>query len=206
MNNTKDHITDPVHEFEEISHTYESQKNEQTEKLPNICKVLDKIVYKIGATISWLSLILIAVIVLQVFLRYTFSINFIQLEELQWHLYATVVMFGLSFAMVNHSHVRVDILRVHFSARLQRKIEIFGILLLMVPFMFIVIDYGYDLTREALRVNESSDSPEGLPYRWIIKSVMPISFILLFISSISRVIRHISFLLNKTNRGTSNGN
>ena len=200
--NTKDHITDPVHEFDEISHTYESQKDEQTEKLPNICKVLDKFVFKIGAIISWLSPVLIAVIVIQVFLRYTFSINFIQLEELQWHLYATIVMFGLSFAMVNHSHVRVDILRVHFSAKLQRKIEILGILFLMVPFMFIVIDYGYQLAAEALRVNEGSNSPEGLPYRWIIKSVMPISFILLFISSISRVIRHISFLL----KGANNGN
>ncbi len=200
--NNKDHIVDPVYEFDEISHTYESQKNEETEVLPNICKVLDSFVYKVGAAISWLSLLLIAIIVVQVFLRYTFSINFIQFEELQWHLFAIIVMFGLSFSMVNHSHVRVDILRVNFSARLQRKIEIFGILFLMIPFMFIVIDYGLDLTMEALRVNERSISPEGLPYRWIIKSVIPISFILLFVASISRVIRHISFLL----KGVKNGN
>lgn len=200
--NNKDHIVDPVHEFDEISHTYESQKNEETEVLPNICKVLDTFVYKVGAAISWLSLLLIAIIVIQVFLRYTFSINFIQIEELQWHLFAIIVMFGLSFAMVNHSHVRVDILRINFSARLQRKIEIFGILFLMIPFMFIVIDYGFDLTMEALRVNERSISPEGLPYRWIVKSVIPISFILLFISSISRVIRHVSFL----SKGIKNGN
>lgn len=199
--NNKDHIFDPVHEFDEVSHTQESLKNEKSEDIPNICKVLDKFVFKVGATISWLSLILIAVIVVQVFLRYSFSINFIQLEELQWHLYATVVMFGLSFAMVNHSHVRVDILRVYFSAKLQRKIEIFGILFLMIPFIFIVIDYGYDLTTEALRVNEGSNSPEGLPYRWIIKSVIPISFILLFLASISRVLRHISFLI----KGAQNG-
>lgn len=199
---TKDHIIDPVHEFDEISHTYESQKNEQIENLPTICKVLDKIVFKIGAIISWLSPVLIAVIVIQVFMRYTFSINFIQLEELQWHLYATIVMFGLSFAMVNHSHVRVDILRAYFSPRLQRKIEILGIVFLMVPFIFIVIDYGYDLASEALRVNEGSNSPEGLPYRWIIKSVMPISFILLLITSISRIIRHVSFL----SKGVNNGN
>jgi len=199
---TKDHITDPVHEFDEISHTYESQKNEKIENLPNICKVLDKIIFKIGAIISWLSPVLIAVIVIQVFIRYTFSINFIQLEELQWHLYATIVMFGLSFAMVNHSHVRVDILRAHFSPRLQRKIEILGIVFLMIPFIFIVIDFGYDLAAEALRVNEGSNSPEGLPYRWIIKSVMPISFILLLITSISRIIRHVSFLF----KGVNNGN
>ena len=195
MSNNKDHIIDPVHEFEEISHSYESQKNEQNEEIPKICKVLDSIVYKIGAFVSWMSLVLITVIVVQVLLRYLFSINFVQLEELQWHLYAVVFMFGLSFTMVNHSHVRVDILRVNFSSKLQRKIEIFGILFMMIPFIYIVIDYGYDLAVEAYRVNESSNSPEGLPYRWIIKSVMPISFFFLFIASISRVLRHISYLL-----------
>ncbi|WP_122893634.1 TRAP transporter small permease subunit [Arcobacter peruensis] len=193
--NNKDHIIDPVHEFEEISHTYESQKNEQNEKIPKVCKVLDSIVYKIGAAVSWVSLILITVIVVQVLLRYLFSVNFVQLEELQWHLYAVVFMFGLSFTMVNHSHVRVDILRVHFSPRLQRKIEIFGILFMMIPFIFIVIDYGYDLAAEAYRVNESSNSPEGLPYRWIIKGMMPLSFFFLFIASVSRVLRHVSYLI-----------
>lgn len=200
--NNKDHIIDPVHEFDEISHTYETQKSENIEKIPNICKVIDKIIFKVGAVISWLSLLLIFVIILQVSLRYLFSINFVKLEELQWHLYGTVVMVGLSFAMVNHSHVRVDILRVNFSAKLQRIIEVLGILFLMIPFIFIVINYGYDLAMEALRANESSVTPEGLPYRWIIKSVIPISFILLLLSSISRVIRHINFLF----KGRDNGN
>ena len=147
--NNKDHIIDTVHEFDEVSHSYESQKNEDKEKIPNICKVLDNLVYKVGSTIAWLALVLVVVIIVQVFLRYSLSINFIQLEELQWHLFAMIIMFGLSFSMVNHSHVRVDILRVNFSARVQRKIEIFGILFLMIPFIFIVIDYGLDLTMEA---------------------------------------------------------
>ncbi|OUR74220.1 hypothetical protein A9Q76_01225 [Arcobacter sp. 31_11_sub10_T18] len=170
--------------------------------MPNICKLLDAIVFKIGTVISWLSVFLIAIIVIQVFLRYAFNINYIQLEELQWHLYAIIVMFGLSYAMVNHSHVRVDIVRIKFSTNLQRKVEIIGILFLMVPFMFIVIDFGTDLTMEALRVNERSNSPDGLPFRWIIKSVMPISFILLFMASISRLIRHVSYLM----KGSKNGN
>jgi len=197
-----DHIVEPLEVYENISHMQESQSGLKNEKIPNICKLLDSIVFKVGAAIAWLSVFLIAIIVIQVFLRYVFNINLIQLEELQWHLYAIIVMFGLSYAMVNHSHVRVDIVRIRFSANLQRKIEIVGILFLMVPFMFIVIDYGIDLTMEALRVNERSSSPEGLPYRWIIKSVMPISFILLFIASTSRVIRHVSYLM----KGYKNGN
>ncbi len=198
----KDHIVEPLQVYEDISHSQESETGLKNEKIPNICKLLDAIVFKIGTVISWLSVFLIAIIVIQVFLRYTFNINYIQLEELQWHLYAIIVMFGLSYAMVNHSHVRVDIVRIKFSTNLQRKVEIIGILFLMVPFMFIVIDFGTDLTMEALRVNERSNSPDGLPFRWIIKSVMPISFILLFIASTSRLIRHVSYLM----KGNKNGN
>ena len=198
----KDHIVEPLQVYEDISHSQESETGLKNEKIPNICKLLDAIVFKIGTVISWLSVFLIAIIVIQVFLRYAFNINYIQLEELQWHLYAIIVMFGLSYAMVNHSHVRVDIVRIKFSTNLQRKVEIIGILFLMVPFMFIVIDFGTDLTMEALRVNERSNSPDGLPFRWIIKSVMPISFVLLFIASTSRLIRHVSYLM----KGSKNGN
>ncbi len=198
----KDHITEPLKAYDDISHTQDREPGLADEKRPEICHILNAIVYKVGSALSWLSVLLIAIIVIQVFLRYLFGIIFIQIEELQWHLYAIIIMFGLSYAMVNHSHVRVDIARIHFSPNLQRKIEVLGIIFLMVPFIFIVIDFGFDLTMEALRVNERSDSPEGLPYRWIIKAVMPVSFILLLMACVSRVIRHVSYLM----KGSTNGN
>lgn len=198
---TTDHIVEPLKIYDDITHTNEKDIILSNEEIPKICKILNTFVFKVGTAISWLSIILIFIVIVQVFLRYVFSINFIQLEELQWHLYATIIMFGLSYAMVNHSHVRVDILRINFSSNLQRKIEIFGVLFLMIPFILIVINYGIDLTSEALRMDERSSSPTGLPYRWIVKSVMPISFSLLLIASISRVIRHVSYLA----KGSKNG-
>jgi TRAP-type mannitol/chloroaromatic compound transport system permease small subunit len=199
---TTDHIVEPLKIYDDITHTNEKDIILSNEEIPKICKILNTFVFKVGTAISWLSIVLIFIVIVQVFLRYVFSINFIQLEELQWHLYATIIMFGLSYAMVNHSHVRVDILRINFSSKLQRKIEIFGVLFLMIPFILIVINYGIDLTSEALRMSERSSSPTGLPYRWIVKSVMPISFSLLLIASISRVIRHVSYLV----KGSKNGN
>jgi TRAP-type mannitol/chloroaromatic compound transport system permease small subunit len=199
---TTDHIVEPLKIYDDITHTNEKDIILFNEEIPKICKILNTFVFKVGTAISWLSIVLIFIVIVQVFLRYVFSINFIQLEELQWHLYATIIMFGLSYAMVNHSHVRVDILRINFSSKLQRKIEIFGVLFLMIPFILIVINYGIDLTSEALRMSERSSSPTGLPYRWIVKSVMPISFSLLLIASISRVIRHVSYLV----KGSKNGN
>jgi TRAP-type mannitol/chloroaromatic compound transport system permease small subunit len=70
-------------------------------------------------------------------------------------------------------------------------IELCGNTLLVLPFLCIVIVHGIDFTLDAIRVNEHSDSPSGLPYRWIIKAVIPLSFTLLALGILSRILRDI---------------
>ncbi len=72
----------------------------------------------------------------------------------------------ISYAMVTDSHVRVDLLHVQLNRKTQRVIEILGILALMAPFLYLMVDQGYDYFAESLRVNERSDSPTGLSARW----------------------------------------
>lgn len=63
----------------------------------------------ISRYLAWTNLALVAVIIIQVVLRKVFSNGQISLEELQWHLYATAVMFGTAYAQVTNLHVRVDL-------------------------------------------------------------------------------------------------
>ncbi len=187
---------DIVEEYEEISHEFDKDlEDKENENIPAISLALKNGIRAFGNITSWLSIVLILSIIVQVSGRYIFHINSIALEELQWHLYAIGVVIGLSYAMVNHSHVRVDILRVNFSEKLQRKIEIVGILFLMFPFIFIVVDYGWDLAAEAYRVGERSDAVEGLSHRWIIKAFIPLSFFLLGLAALARLIRYVSYLM-----------
>lgn len=200
INPKKNRDIDVLDEYEEISHHFD-EENIKKEDIPTVSLMLDKFVLTVGNVLSWLSLVLIFIIMAQVISRYAFNANFIALEELQWHLYAVVMMVGLSYAMVNHSHVRVDIFRAGFSEKTQRKIETLGILFLMLPFIYIVIDYGLDLAIEAYRVGERSDAIEGLPHRWIIKAVMPLSFFLLFLAAMARYIRYAKYLLKELTGG-----
>lgn len=149
---------------------------------------LDKLIKSIGHIVMWVNFILVIAIVSQVFMRYAFSLNFPQLDELQWHLYGLTTMFGLSYALVSNSHVRVDLLHVLLSRRSQRIIEILGILFLLTPFLYLMIDKGFDYFYESWRVNERSDSPIGLPARWALKAVIPSSFILLALAAVARLI------------------
>lgn len=159
-------------------------------KVP-LADFLDKIVLSVGKIVAWTYVVLMAVIILQVVLRYGFNHGLVILEELQWHLYAIGVMFGVSYAQVTNSHIRVDLFHMRLSTRAQRLWEIFGILFLMFPFVYVVFDASLPFVYDAWRINESSASPTGLPYRWIIKSVIPLSFGLLFLAGLSRLIRDV---------------
>lgn len=156
---------------------------------------LDNMVRHIGHVICWANGLLVAAIIGQVFLRYGFSSGQVWLEEIQWHLYAIGVMFGLSYAQVNDSHIRVDILYQRFSDRTKRMVEIFGIVVLILPFIWVIFYHSLDFVADAWRTGETSDSPLGLPYRWAIKAVIPMSFGLLGIATISRLIRDVYILV-----------
>ena len=150
---------------------------------------IDDFVRAVGHLFCWANGLLVAVIILQVVLRYGFNNGLVIFEELQWHLYAIGVMFGISYAQVNDSHIRVDVLHMRLSGRTQRIIEIIGILFFILPFVWVIFYHSLDFVADAWRTNERSDAPLGLPARWAIKAVIPASFGLLGLAAISRLIR-----------------
>ncbi|WP_366944262.1 TRAP transporter large permease subunit [uncultured Pelagimonas sp.] len=174
-------MTDPVDVYE---HILEHEERDTQE----IAVALDKTVKGIGNVVMWANVLLIAAIVGQVAMRYLFNQNYPKLDEIQWHFYGLVTMIGISYAMVTDSHVRVDILHMQLSRRAQRVIEIIGILALLVPFIYLMVDQGWDYFYESWRVNERSDSPTGLPGRWALKAVIPASFVLLAVAALARLI------------------
>ena len=157
---------------------------------------IDAFIRAIGHAVCWFNAALLLAIMAQVILRYVFSNGQTALEELQWHFYGAAVMMGLSYAMVNDSHVRVDIFHARFSDRTKRIVEIITVVFFVFPFTYVIFYHSLPFVYDAWRVNEASDSAGGLPYRFIIKSVIPISFGLLGLAALSRLIRD-SYLLVK---------
>lgn len=155
---------------------------------------IDKLVLKSASLISWSGALLMAVIIVNVVSRYFFNRGLIVFEEIQWHLYAVGFMFGLAYAETTNSQVRVDVVASKMSAKTIAIWEVFGALFFVFPIVFVVVFNSVDYVESAYRLNESSSSPMGLPYRWIIKAVIPMSFTLFGLSVCSRVIKNIHFL------------
>mgnify|MGYP001317069642 FL=1 len=107
-----------------------------------ITKKIDNFVLQVGEIFNWLWVILIAVIILNVVLRYVFKNGMIELEELQWHLYCIGWLVGLSSTYIVDSHVRVDVLSERLSYRKKLWFELFGILILFLPFVILVLYYA----------------------------------------------------------------
>jgi len=169
-------------------------------KMP-LADSIDRFIQKVGKTVAWVYVLLIITIILQVVLRKGFSSGLVVLEELQWHLYAIGVMFGLSFAQTTNSHIRVDIFYARLSPKTKSIIDICGILLLMLPFIGVIFLHSLDFVYDAWRIGERSDSPSGLPYRWIVKAVIPLSMFLLALGMFAKLLREIQFLIKGEQSG-----
>ncbi|QMU60103.1 MAG: TRAP transporter large permease subunit [Boseongicola sp.] len=181
-------VKDPVEAYEGILEHPETDRQ-------MIAVGIDKGVKAVGLVVMWANILLITAIFSQVSLRYLLNQNYPKLDEVQWHFYGLVTMIGISYALVTDSHVRVDVLHMQLSRRTQRIIEVVGILCLLVPFIYLMIDQGYDYFYESFRVNERSDSPTGLSARWAFKAVIPISFVLLAFAALARLIHDLHALM-----------
>ncbi|MCP4469275.1 MAG: TRAP transporter small permease subunit [Gammaproteobacteria bacterium] len=168
---------------------------QQPYRIP-IVDLMNGIVRKIAETTAWLNVALIVAILTSILWRYGFHNALVFLEELIWHIYAVAFMFGIAYGITIDSHVRVDLIHMNLSRRKQHVIEIIGIIFLMLPCMWIVFDHSLSWVADSYRVDEHSSAPTGLPHRWIIKSFLPMSFALMMIATVSRLIQEALLLLH----------
>jgi len=155
---------------------------------------VDRFILRTGRALSWANAALMVVIVTQVTLRYGFGRGFVALEELEWHLYSLAFMFGLSYALVTDAHVRVDLISGRLSRRCREWIEIAGILFLLLPFIGVVLVFGWEFFSASWERSERSLAPLGLPWRWAIKAVIPLSFLMFGMAALSRLAKAVAFL------------
>lgn len=161
-----------------------------------LTRLIDRVVAMIGEAFSWLWLVLLAVIIGNVILRYLFSKGMIELEELQWYLYATAWLCGMSYTFVYDGHVRVDVIREKLRFKTKMWLELFGLVLFFLPFVYFVLTYSLAFVQLSWESSETSTSANGLGARWLVKGALTFSFLLLFLVGLSRLIR-VTLTLNR---------
>jgi TRAP-type mannitol/chloroaromatic compound transport system permease small subunit len=142
----------------------------------------------IGRATSWLALGLALVMGANVLLRYAFSLGWIWTQELEWHLLVPICLFGMSYALLHGEHVRVDVLFASFSERNKHLIDVIAAVLGM-TLSVLVIWLSIPYVWQSWIIGEESANPGGIPWRYVLKGMIPAGFALLFLQSLSAAIR-----------------
>jgi len=157
-------------------------------------KIIDKFIDFLGFTISILLIIMILNVAYDVAMRYIFHNSSIAMQELEWHSFAIIILYGTGYALKYNAHVRVDFLYDNFGSKKQAWVNILGAILFLLPLTFLVIYSSWDFVMDSYTTNEISENPGGLPYLWIIKAQIPIAFIFLLLCAFNFMLHNINVL------------
>lgn len=157
--------------------------------------LLERSVAQIGKLASWLSLLIVFIIVVDVFMRYTFSITSSASFEIEWHLFGALFLLASGWALQEDKHVRVDVFYQKFSTKSKAWINLTGTVFLLLPFCYVGFVEGLQFTITSYQIGETSPDPGGLPGRFIIKSMIPAGMFLLGMQGIAIILKSIKDIL-----------
>ncbi|MBU0720505.1 TRAP transporter small permease subunit [bacterium] len=152
--------------------------------------VIDKTIKYLGYFTAFIVAVLVLLVVYDATARYLFSTGSIALQELEWHLFDVIILFGIAYTLRENAHVRVDIFYVGFSQKTKALIHLVSSLFFILPFSFLIIYIGLDFVAMSFVQNEASSNPGGLEYRFLVKALMPLSFIFLSLQALKDALLH----------------
>lgn len=155
-------------------------------------KVIARLVDGVGILLALVLLLMVLNVAFDVMMRYTFHASSVGMQEMEWHLFAIIILFGVGVALRHEAHVRVDFVYDQLSLKAKSLINIFGTLMFLVPLALLILCGSFDFVHDAYITHEISEDPGGLSYRWLIKSMIPLSFGFLLFSAAGYILHNIN--------------
>ncbi len=155
---------------------------------PAALRRIEAFIDRVGQGTLYLTLVMIALVATNVLLRYAFSIGSVWAQELEWHLLAAVILFGMSYALQRGDNVRVDLFYAGFRPRTKFFVNaVSAVLTLLVALLFIKLSLGYVM--QSYSIGETSADPGGIAWRWAVKGLIPLGFGLLVLQTLGALLR-----------------
>ena len=164
--------------------------------LKKVERFFDKVGNVVGYVCIFVMFLMIADVFFNVTARYFFKYGNVGLQELEWHFFSVIILLGMSYALKDDTHVRVDIFYEKMSVKKRALINMAGVILFILPLALLVAWLSWDYVVEAYESGEGSADPGGLPYRWAIKAFIPFSFWLLIFFSVGYFIKWLNVYLD----------
>jgi TRAP-type mannitol/chloroaromatic compound transport system permease small subunit len=146
----------------------------------------------IGRIMAIVFLMMMVNIFYDVIMRYFFHNSSVAMQELEWHLFSVFILFGVPVALLEEGHVRVDFLYDRFSIQKKAVINIVGTVFFLLPLACLIFFGSFEFVRDSYAINEISENPGGLPYRWVVKAMIPLAFGMLILAAVGYTIKNIN--------------
>jgi len=153
-----------------------------------IAERIESVIDLFGKVASWLTLSIVLLIVINVILRYSMSLGSVWAQELEWHLLAAMILFGISFSLLRGDNVRVDLFYANYTPQKKYIVDLVSaILTIIIAVFFVKLSINY--VGQSFSIGEKSPDPGGIPMRWLVKSLIPIGFSLLALQGFAEMLR-----------------
>ncbi len=149
--------------------------------------MIDKLIKYLGYFTAVILAILVLLVVYDATARYLFSTGSIALQELEWHLFDIIILFGIAYTLREASHVRVDIFYASYKEKTKALVNLISSVFFILPFSALIIYIGIDFVHLSFIQNECSSNPGGLEYRFLVKALLPVSFVFLALQALSDI-------------------
>ena len=163
------------------------------DRLLKVSRVIDAVNDKFGVVAVWLVLIACVISAGNAGTRYLFSASSNAWLEVQWYMFAGMVLLGGPYTLKVNEHVRVDLVYSAVSERGRMWIDILGGFLFLLPICAILVYFTWPWFLESWRIDETSSNAGGL-VRWPVKLLLPLGFALMTLQGISEIIKRIAAL------------
>jgi TRAP-type mannitol/chloroaromatic compound transport system permease small subunit len=161
--------------------------------LLRVSRIIDGLNERLGHLANWMIVVACLISAANAMVRYAFDMSSNAWLEVQWYLFAGVVMLGTSYTLRLNEHVRVDILYTHLSERGKEWLDLLGAVLFLIPSALIIAWLSWPFFRESWAIQEYSTNAGGL-LRWPVKILIPLGFVLLALQGLSEIIKRAAAL------------
>lgn len=157
---------------------------------------MDWVSEKFGTLASWTVLVAALISALNAFIRYGFDWSSNAFIEVQWYLFAYMVMVGAPQVLRLNEHVRVDLIYGKLTGNKPVYVDLFGLVVFLLPVMglLMVLSWGYFMN--SFTSGEMSQNSGGL-IRWPVVIAMPVGFALVLLQGLAEIIKRVAYLQGK---------
>lgn len=127
------------------------------------------------------------------FVRYIFDISSNGWLEIQWYLFAGIVMLGAPIVLKLNEHVRVDLVYGKLKGYGPVYVDLFGLAFFLLPVMALMAYLSWPLLVKMYLTHEMSNNAGGL-VRWPAMLLLPLGFGLMVLQGLSEIVKRVAFL------------